>query len=334
MHSYSADVTEPTCVQILQPGYKVGERILRPARVAVAETRSERTVLTARSRGRRVRPRTGRPAGAPGRRTTATRRADAPGRGGPALRQARRGTTYRLTRLREKRPVEHQGLPGEGLLQGPRRLQERDRRRDQEVVPQARPQVPPGRQQGRPRSEERFKEISEAYNVLSDEKRRKEYDEARSLFGGGGSGCRARIAAAATAVRSRRPVRRRSRQRRADASATCSAVCSAAAAGPRPSARPRRGADVETETSLSFSDAIDGVDRLAAADRRGPVQDVHGHRREGRHRPQGLPDLRGNRPGQPEPGQLRVLRAVHGPAAAAAWSSTTRARPAPAAAAP
>jgi molecular chaperone GrpE len=37
MHSYSADVTEPTCVQVLQPGYRVGERILRPARVAVAE---------------------------------------------------------------------------------------------------------------------------------------------------------------------------------------------------------------------------------------------------------------------------------------------------------
>ncbi|MGO9293508.1 MAG: nucleotide exchange factor GrpE [Streptosporangiaceae bacterium] len=37
MHSYSDDVTEPTCVSILQPGYKVGERILRPARVAVAE---------------------------------------------------------------------------------------------------------------------------------------------------------------------------------------------------------------------------------------------------------------------------------------------------------
>jgi molecular chaperone GrpE len=37
MHSYSPDVTEPSCVQILQPGYKVGERILRPARVAVAE---------------------------------------------------------------------------------------------------------------------------------------------------------------------------------------------------------------------------------------------------------------------------------------------------------
>jgi molecular chaperone GrpE len=37
MHSYSADVTESTCVRILQPGYKVADRILRPARVAVAE---------------------------------------------------------------------------------------------------------------------------------------------------------------------------------------------------------------------------------------------------------------------------------------------------------
>jgi molecular chaperone GrpE len=37
LHSYASDVTEPTCVQILQPGYRVGDRILRPARVAVAE---------------------------------------------------------------------------------------------------------------------------------------------------------------------------------------------------------------------------------------------------------------------------------------------------------
>ena len=33
----SAGVTEPTCIQILQPGYKVGDRIVRPARVIVAE---------------------------------------------------------------------------------------------------------------------------------------------------------------------------------------------------------------------------------------------------------------------------------------------------------
>jgi molecular chaperone GrpE len=36
-HTYSDDVTEDTCVEIFQPGYKVGERILRAARVAVAE---------------------------------------------------------------------------------------------------------------------------------------------------------------------------------------------------------------------------------------------------------------------------------------------------------
>ena len=36
-HSYSPEVAEDTCVEIFQPGYKVGERILRPARVAVAE---------------------------------------------------------------------------------------------------------------------------------------------------------------------------------------------------------------------------------------------------------------------------------------------------------
>jgi molecular chaperone GrpE len=36
-HTYSPDVTEDTCVEIWQPGYKVGDRILRAARVAVAE---------------------------------------------------------------------------------------------------------------------------------------------------------------------------------------------------------------------------------------------------------------------------------------------------------
>jgi len=42
-HTYSPDVAEDTCVEIFQPGYKVGERILRPARVAVAEPAGEDT---------------------------------------------------------------------------------------------------------------------------------------------------------------------------------------------------------------------------------------------------------------------------------------------------
>lgn len=40
-HMYSPDVTETTCVEIFQPGYKVGERTLRPARVVVAEPGGE-----------------------------------------------------------------------------------------------------------------------------------------------------------------------------------------------------------------------------------------------------------------------------------------------------
>jgi molecular chaperone GrpE len=36
-HTLSTDVDEPVCAEIYQPGYRVGERVLRPARVAVAE---------------------------------------------------------------------------------------------------------------------------------------------------------------------------------------------------------------------------------------------------------------------------------------------------------
>ena len=39
---------------------------------------------------------------------------------------------------------------------------------------------------GDSRAEARFKSVSEAYGVLSDEKKRKEYDETRALFAGGG----------------------------------------------------------------------------------------------------------------------------------------------------
>ena len=37
MHSHSDEVQVATCTQVLQPGYRFGERVLRPARVAVAD---------------------------------------------------------------------------------------------------------------------------------------------------------------------------------------------------------------------------------------------------------------------------------------------------------
>lgn len=44
----------------------------------------------------------------------------------------------------------------------------------------------PDANKGDVKAEERFKEISEAHDILGDPKRRKEYDEARALFGNGG----------------------------------------------------------------------------------------------------------------------------------------------------
>ena len=76
----------------------------------------------------------------------------------------------------------------------------------------------PDANKGDAKAEERFKEISEANDVLSDAKRRKEYDEARALFGNGGF--RPGPGAGGTGgvqLRPRRPLRRRRRPRRAPA---------------------------------------------------------------------------------------------------------------------
>jgi molecular chaperone DnaJ len=116
----------------------------------------------------------------------------------------------------------------------------------------------PDANKGDSASEERFKEISEAYNVLSDDKRRKEYDDARSLFGSGvrrpGSGAPSGgygfdlgdlFGTAGGSAGGR----------------LGDLLGGVFGGGGRTTqqTRPRRGADVETETSLAFSDAIDGV---------------------------------------------------------------------------
>ena len=120
----------------------------------------------------------------------------------------------------------------------------------------------PDANKGDPKAEAKFKEISEAYNTLSDEKRRKEYDDARSLFGSGGF---------------RRPgpagagggfggfdlgdlfgggtEQGTSGGRLGDLLGGMFGGGRGASTQPRP----RRGADVETETSLGFSDAIEGA---------------------------------------------------------------------------
>lgn len=36
-HTQSVDVTETTCIEVYQPGYRIGDRVVRPARVGVAD---------------------------------------------------------------------------------------------------------------------------------------------------------------------------------------------------------------------------------------------------------------------------------------------------------
>ena len=131
----------------------------------------------------------------------------------------------------------------------------------------------PDANKGDASAEERFKEISEAYNVLSDEKRRKEYDEARTMFGGGvrmpGSGGGG-YGFDMGDVFGGSPD---------GAGGRLSDILGGFFGGGRGTqtrTRPRRGADVETETSLQFSDAIDGATvSLRLADE-GPCKTCHG----------------------------------------------------------
>ena len=116
----------------------------------------------------------------------------------------------------------------------------------------------PDANEGDARAEARFKEISEAYTVLSDEKRRKEYDEARSLFGSGGPRM---PGSGGTSGYGGFDLGDLFGGTTGSAGGRLGDLFSGVfnRGGTTQQARPRRGADVETETSLSFGDAIEGA---------------------------------------------------------------------------
>lgn len=129
-------------------------------------------------------------------------------------------------------------------------------------------------------AEERFKEISEAYNTLSDEKRRKEYDEARSLFGGGfrvpGAGGRGGTAGTAGGGGMGGFDLGDLFGGAGETGGRIGDLLGGVFGGRGTQTRARRGTDVETEATLSFGNAIDGVTLPLRLTGDGPCPVCHG----------------------------------------------------------
>ena len=101
----------------------------------------------------------------------------------------------------------------------------------------------PDRHPDDPAAEERFKQISEAYETLSDADKRKQYDTARSMpFAGGGFGARGGGGGADM-----------------DVSDLLANLFGRARGGRNRAAAAERGADLQAQVTISFGDALQGV---------------------------------------------------------------------------
>ncbi|GIH22463.1 chaperone protein DnaJ 1 [Acrocarpospora phusangensis] len=118
----------------------------------------------------------------------------------------------------------------------------------------------PDANKGNTETEEKFKEVSEAYDVLSDLKRRKEYDEARTLFGSGLGGF-ARNQGGGRGGFDFGDLFGGSTQQGAGGIGDLFGGIFNRSGSQRPSSagRARRGQDIESEVTLSFAEAVDGA---------------------------------------------------------------------------
>ncbi|MET8983998.1 molecular chaperone DnaJ [Nonomuraea wenchangensis] len=125
-------------------------------------------------------------------------------------------------------------------------------------------QYHPDSNQGDTAKEAKFKEVSEAYDVLSDTKRRKEYDEARTLFGSGVGGQRPGAGGFSFDFGDLFGGTGQGQQggageRLGDLFGGLFNRGGGGASTRTTTTRPRRGQDIESEVTLSFTEAVEGT---------------------------------------------------------------------------
>ncbi|MGW5366634.1 molecular chaperone DnaJ [Actinopolymorpha pittospori] len=159
----------------------------------------------------------------------------------------------------------------------------------------------PDANRGDAKAEERFKEVSEAYSVLSDPAKRKEYDEARSLFGGAGGfrfpGGQGGQGSGGFPFDLGDIFNQQGGNRTGAGGGGLGDILGGIFTGGKtrtpPGTRPRRGADVETEVSIGFRDAVDGVTVPLRMTSDAPCPDCSGTGAKAGTMPRVCPDCEG-----------------------------------------